>query len=336
MAAYFSALSPGDRILGMKLAQGGHLTHGMALNFSGRLYEVHGYGVRQRRPSGSTTTRSSRRPRRSGPKLIVGGASAYPRIIDFDRMADIAHAVGALLFVDMAHIAGLVAAGLHPSPFPHADIVTTTTHKTLRGARGGLIFGRRELPPTVDPADFPMVKGRTSRRRSTRASSRASRAARSMHVIAGKAVGFKLALTDEFRRVPAPGPGQRRGRSPRPCRRGHAAGLGRHRQPPDPGRRDLVRGHRQGGRAPPRRDRDHRQQERHPVRPAPAEHVVRYPARHAGHDHAAASARTRCATIGRIIVEAIRRRDDPPPRLASPPRSPRSSPGSRSPASAEV
>ena len=129
----------------MSLAHGGHLTHGMALNFSGRYFEVHAYGVRQdtERIDYDALEAQAKEIR---PKLIIGGASAYPRIIDFPRMADIAHSVGALLWVDMAHIAGLVAADLHPSPFPHADLVTTTTHKTLRGARGGLIFSRRNLP----------------------------------------------------------------------------------------------------------------------------------------------------------------------------------------------
>src|SRR5689334_6560219 len=158
MAAYFSVLHPGDRILGMNLAHGGHLTHGMALNFSGKLYEVHAYGVREdtERIDYDAMEAQAREVR---PKLIVGGASAYPRLWDFERMADIAHSVGALLFVDMAHVAGLVAAGVHPSPFPHADIVTTTTHKTLRGPRGGMIFGRTELPEGIDAADFPALKG---------------------------------------------------------------------------------------------------------------------------------------------------------------------------------
>ena len=148
MASYFSVLEPGDPILGMKLDQGGHLTHGMKLNFSGKLYEVHAYGVREdtERIDYDALATQAEEVR---PKLIVAGASAYPRIIDFERMAAIAHGVGALLFVDMAHIAGLVAAGVHPSPFPHADIVTTTTHKTLRGPRGGLIFSRLELPSDV-------------------------------------------------------------------------------------------------------------------------------------------------------------------------------------------
>jgi len=193
MAAYFSVIEPGDRILGMKLDQGGHLTHGMKLNFSGRLYEVHAYGVRQdtERIDYDALEAQAAQVR---PKVIVAGASAYPRIIDFERMAAIAHGVGALLFVDMAHVAGLVAAGVHPSPFPHADIVTTTTHKTLRGPRGGLIFSRLELPGDVNAGDFPKRWARRSgttsggrsrmRRRWPRASphavSASSRAARTI------------------------------------------------------------------------------------------------------------------------------------------------------------
>ena len=197
MAVYLSTVNPGDRVLGMKLDQGGHLTHGMALNFSGRYFEIHGYGVSpdDERIDYDALERQAREVR---PKLIIGGASAYPRIIDFERMADIAHAVGALLWVDMAHIAGIVAAGLHPSPFPHADLVTTTTHKTLRGARGGLIFGRRELPASVDPADFPMVKPNLAAT-IDRSVFPGVQGGPLEHVIAGKAVGFKLALGDEFR-----------------------------------------------------------------------------------------------------------------------------------------
>ncbi len=198
MAAYFSVLEPGDRVMGMRLDQGGHLTHGMKLNFSGRLYEIHAYGVREdtERIDYDALEAQAAEVR---PKLIVGGASAYPRIIDFERMAEIAHGVGALLFVDMAHIAGLVAAGVHPSPFPHADIVTTTTHKTLRGPRGGLIFCRNELPPSADPARFPTV--RTSLAATVdRTVFPGVQGGPLMHVIAGKAVGFQLALTEEFRR----------------------------------------------------------------------------------------------------------------------------------------
>ena len=197
MAAYFSVLQPGDRIMGMNLAHGGHLTHGMALNFSGRLYEVHAYGVRQdtERIDYDAMEAQAHEVR---PRLIVGGASAYPRTWEFERMAAIAHDVGALLFVDMAHVAGLVAAGVHPSPFPHADLVTTTTHKTLRGPRGGLVFSRIDLPDAVDAAEYPAVKG-----------SLAASVDRNvfpgiqggplMHVIAAKAVAFKLAAEDTFR-----------------------------------------------------------------------------------------------------------------------------------------
>ncbi|HMJ80409.1 MAG TPA: serine hydroxymethyltransferase [Candidatus Dormibacteraeota bacterium] len=197
MAAYFSVLQPGDRILGMNLAHGGHLTHGMALNFSGKLYEVHAYGVRQdtERIDYDALEAQAWEVR---PKLIVGGASAYPRLWDFERMAAIAHSVGALLFVDMAHVAGLVAAGVHPSPFPHADIVTTTTHKTLRGARGGLIFSRNELPDSVDPADFPALKGSLAAG-IDKAVFPGVQGGPLMHVIAGKAVAFKLAMGEPFR-----------------------------------------------------------------------------------------------------------------------------------------
>ncbi|MGH2406773.1 MAG: serine hydroxymethyltransferase [Candidatus Limnocylindrales bacterium] len=197
MVAYMSVLEPGDRFMGMNLAHGGHLSHGMALNFSGRLYQVHPYGVRESdgRIDYDALQRSAEEVR---PKLIVAGASAYPRIIDFERMAAIARGVGALLMVDMAHIAGLVAAGVHPSPFPHADIVTTTTHKTLRGARGGMIFSRLELPSAVDAAAFPAVKG-TLAQSVDRNVFPGVQGGPLMHVIAGKAVGFKLAQTEEFR-----------------------------------------------------------------------------------------------------------------------------------------
>jgi glycine hydroxymethyltransferase len=197
MAAYFSVLEPGDRMMGMNLAHGGHLTHGMKLNFSGRLYEVHPYGVRRdtERIDYDAMEAQALEVR---PKLIVGGASAYSRLWDFERMADIAHSVGALLFVDMAHIAGLVAAGIHPSPFPHADIVTTTTHKTLRGARGGMIFSRFELPPQVDPADYPTVRGSLAAT-IDRNVFPGIQGGPLMHVVAAKAVAFKLAAEEPFR-----------------------------------------------------------------------------------------------------------------------------------------
>ena len=197
MAVYLSTVNPGDRVLGMKLDQGGHLTHGMRLNFSGRYFEIHGYGVRpdDERIDYDALERQANEIR---PRLIIGGASAYPRIIDFERMADIAHSVGALLWVDMAHIAGLVAAGLHPSPFPHADLVTTTTHKTLRGARGGMIFSRFELPSSVNPADYPMVKPNLAAT-VDRSVFPGVQGGPLLHAIAGKAVAFELARSEEFR-----------------------------------------------------------------------------------------------------------------------------------------
>jgi glycine hydroxymethyltransferase len=197
MAAYFSVLLPGDRIMGMNLAHGGHLTHGMALNFSGRLYEVHAYGVRQdtERIDYDAMEAQAHEIR---PKLIVGGASAYPRTWDFERMAAIAHDVGALLFIDMAHVAGLIAADVHPSPFPHADLVTTTTHKTLRGPRGGLVFSRKELPGHVDAADYPAVKGSLAASLDRNVFP-GIQGGPLMHVIAAKAVALKLAAGEAFR-----------------------------------------------------------------------------------------------------------------------------------------
>ena len=196
-AAYFAVLQPGDRVLGLNLAHGGHLTHGMALNFSGRLYEIHAYGV-DRETERFDYDAIAALAREVRPKLIVTGATAYPRIIDFDRFAEIAHDVGALLFADMAHIAGLVAAGLHPTPFGPADIVTTTTHKTLRGPRGGLIFSRQELPEAVDRTDFPIVKG-TLAQAVDKAVFPGLQGGPLMHIIAAKAVALRLANTDQFR-----------------------------------------------------------------------------------------------------------------------------------------
>jgi glycine hydroxymethyltransferase len=181
MAAYFAVLNPGDKVLGMNLAHGGHLTHGSPVNFSGKLYEFHAYGVDEKTEQIDYDALEMQ-ARELKPKLIVAGATAYPRIFDFERMGKIAHENGALLMVDMSHIAGLVAAGVHPTPFGHADIVTSTTHKTLRGPRGGLVFCRADLAKAVDKAVFPGIQGGPL-----------------MHVIAAKAVALKLAATDEFR-----------------------------------------------------------------------------------------------------------------------------------------
>ena len=181
LAVYFALLNPGDTVLGMSLAEGGHLTHGSPVNMSGKYYNFVPYGIN------SETGRLDYDAletlvKEHKPKLVVAGASAYPRVIDFERIANIAHANGALLMVDMAHIAGLVAAGLHPSPFPFADIVTTTTHKTLRGPRGGMIMCKEEFAKAIDKAIFPGTQGGPL-----------------MHVIAGKAVCFGEALKPEFK-----------------------------------------------------------------------------------------------------------------------------------------
>ena len=181
MAAYTALIKPGDTVLGMSLDQGGHLTHGSPVNYSGTLYRFVPYGL-----SLETETidydELERMARAERPALIVGGASAYPRTIDFARLADIAHSVGAKLMVDMAHIAGLVATGAHPSPLDYADIVTSTSHKTLRGPRGGFILTNdEEIARAVDKAVFPGTQGGPL-----------------MHVIAGKAVAFGEALTPEF------------------------------------------------------------------------------------------------------------------------------------------
>ena len=181
-AAYQALVKPGDSVLGMDLSQGGHLTHGAPANFSGKFYKVTSYGID---PNTHLIDYDNVRQIALSckPKLIVAGASAYARVIDFEKFAAIAKEVGAYLLVDMAHIAGLVAAGLHPSPVPHADVVTTTTHKTLRGTRGGLILcNDLELGKKLDRAVFPGVQGGPL-----------------MHIIAAKAVSFGEVLTDEFK-----------------------------------------------------------------------------------------------------------------------------------------
>ena len=197
MAAYFAVLQPGDRVLGLNLAHGGHLSHGMAINFSGRLFEIHAYGV-NRETELIDYEALDALAQDVRPKMIIAGATAYSRIIDFERMADIAHRSGGLLMADMAHIAGLVAAGLHPTPFGHADIVTTTTHKTLRGPRGGLIFSRLELPEVIDRERFPVVKGSLAQA-VDKAVFPGLQGGPLMHVIAAKAVALHLAATAEFR-----------------------------------------------------------------------------------------------------------------------------------------
>lgn len=177
---YFAMLKPGDKILGMDLSHGGHLTHGSKVNMSGKYFDVAFYGVdKETEMIDYDIVRDA--AKRENPKMIVAGASAYPRTIDFKIFKEIADEVGALLMVDMAHIAGLVAAGLHPNPVPYADFVTTTTHKTLRGPRGGMILCKEEYAKKIDKAIFPGIQGGPL-----------------MHIIAAKAVCFKEAMEDDF------------------------------------------------------------------------------------------------------------------------------------------
>ncbi|WP_455631341.1 serine hydroxymethyltransferase [Megamonas sp.] len=181
-AVFFALLNPGDTILGMNLTDGGHLTHGSPVNISGKYFKIIPYGV-DKETERIDYDEMERLAKEHKPKLIIGGASAYSRIIDFERMAQIAKSVGAYLMIDMAHIAGLVAAGLHPNPVEYADVVTTTTHKTLRGPRGGLILCKdAEFGKQFNKAIFPGIQGGPL-----------------MHIIAAKAVAFKEALSDEFK-----------------------------------------------------------------------------------------------------------------------------------------
>ncbi|MDR1263572.1 MAG: serine hydroxymethyltransferase [Oscillospiraceae bacterium] len=185
MAVYFALLNPGDTIMGMNLSHGGHLTHGSPVNISGKYFKIIPYGVSES-DERIDYDALHRQALESRPKMIVAGASAYPRVIDFERLAATAKDSGALLMVDMAHIAGLIAAGLHPSPIPHADIVTTTTHKTLRGPRGGMILCKKAYAKAIDKAVFPGIQGGPL-----------------MHVIAGKAACFHEALQPSFKEYQA-------------------------------------------------------------------------------------------------------------------------------------
>lgn len=181
MAVYFATLKPGDKVLGMDLAHGGHLTHGSGVNFSGQLFNFISYGV-DRKTEQIDMEKVEQIAFENKPKMIVAGASAYPRFIDFEGFRKIADEIGALFMVDMAHIAGLVAAGVHPSPVPYADFVTTTTHKTLRGPRGGLILAKEKWGKVLNSHIFPGIQGGPL-----------------MHVIAAKAVAFKEAMSDAFK-----------------------------------------------------------------------------------------------------------------------------------------
>ena len=181
MAVYFATLKPGDKVLGMDLAHGGHLTHGSRVNFSGQLYNFISYGV-DRKTEQINMEEVERIAFENHPKMIVAGASAYSRFIDFEGFRKIADQIGALFMVDMAHIAGLIAGGVHPSPIPYADFVTSTTHKTMRGPRGGLILAKNRYAKAIDSKIFPGIQGGPL-----------------VHVISAKAVGFKEAMADSFK-----------------------------------------------------------------------------------------------------------------------------------------
>ena len=267
LAVYFALLQPGDTVLGMNLAEGGHLTHGSPVNMSGALYNFVAYGV-DPETGRIDYDKLMAQALEVRPKLIVAGASAYPRAIDFAKFREIADACGAKLMVDMAHIAGLVAAGLHQNPVPYADVVTTTTHKTLRGPRGGLILCKEEYAKAIDKAIFPGTQGGPL-----------------MHIIAAKARVPGRGLAARLQRVRPAGGEQRPGPGQGPAGPGREAGVRRHGQPPDAHRPDGQRAHRQGAGAPPGRGVHHRQQEHCPRGEAqPLYHQRRAPG-HPGRHH---------------------------------------------------
>lgn len=270
-AALFALAQPGDTILGLDLAHGGHLTHGMRLNFSGKQFNVVAYHVDE---AGLVDMAEVERlAKEHRPKVIIAGWSAYPRQLDFAEFRRIADEVEAFLWVDMAHFAGLVAAGLHPNPVEHADVVTSTTHKTLGGPRGGIILAKKAFAKKLNSSVFPGFQGGPLE-----------------HVIAAKAVSFKVAASEDFKerqrrtvegaRILAErltAPDARAAACERPLRR-----YGR---PPDPGRPARLGARRPAGRGPPPRGRHHGQPQRRPERPAPADGHLRPADRHARPRH---------------------------------------------------
>ena len=267
MAVYFAACSPGDTVLGMNLSHGGHLSHGSPANFSGKFYKIVPYGV-----SRDTETidydELARIARESKPKMIVVGASAYPRTIDFNKFRAVADEVGAVIMADIAHIAGLVATGLHPSPVPVCEYVTTTTHKTLRGPRGGLIMCKEPYIKILNSRVFPGMQGGPL-----------------MHVIAAKAVALQEALMPEFATYQQQIVKNAQAMAAQLKDEGFRSGIGRYGQSSDAGGPDLQGSHRErrAGSAGP--GGHHRQQERHPVRHAGTDGDQRHPHRHACADH---------------------------------------------------
>jgi glycine hydroxymethyltransferase len=266
-AVFMAFLQPGDTIMGMSLAEGGHLTHGMKLNMSGKWFNVVAYGLNEKEEI--DYERMEALAHEHKPKLIIAGASAYALKIDFARFAKVAKDVGAIFMVDMAHYAGLIAAGIYPNPVPHADVVTSTTHKTLRGPRGGIILMKAEHEKAINSAIFPGLQGGPL-----------------MHVIAGKAVAFKEAMSKDFKHVSGTGRRQRAGDVQGADRTRSAHRLRSHRVACVPGRSASQEPDRQGCRSRLGPRPYHGQQERHSERPAKAVCHLRHPHRHAGDDHA--------------------------------------------------
>ncbi len=267
LAAFFAFVQPGDTVMGMNLSEGGHLSHGSPVNISGKYFHIVPYGV-DPETERIDYDKLEKIAEECRPKMIIGGASAYPRIIDFERMAAIAHKVGAFLMIDMAHIAGLVAAGLHPSPVPYADVVTTTTHKTLRGPRGGMILCPEKYAKQIDKAVFPGTQGGPL-----------------MHIIAAKAVALGEALKPEFKDYQKQIIKKRRCPGGRTDQTGSAAGFRRYGQPSGTGGYPVQRPHRQGSGTHAGCHRHHLQQEHHPQRPGQPLCDQRHPSGCAGCHH---------------------------------------------------
>ena len=270
-------LEPGDTFLGLALDHGGHLSHGMKINVSGKLYNPVPYHV-SREDFLVDMDEVERLAQEHKPALIVTGWSAYPRQLDFAAFREIADSVGAKLMVDMAHFAGLVAAGEHPNPVEHADVVTTTIHKTLCGPRSGMILCREEHAKAIDKAIFPGQQGGPL-----------------MHTVAAKAVALQIAASEQFRAAPAADDRQRAGVRRRPRSRRRAGPHRRHRRPPRPRRPDPDRPRRPDRGGPARRGRDHRQPQRDPLRRAAADEPLRPADRHPGADHPRHGRGRRCA-----------------------------------------
>ena len=298
-AVYMALLEPGDKIMGLALDHGGHLTHGMKLNISGKLYEVVAYHV-SRDDFRVDMAEVERLAHEEQPKVIVAGWSAYPRQLDFAAFREIADAVGAKLFVDMAHFAGLVAAGEHPNPVEHAHVTTTTVHKTLCGPRSGLILCGEELAKDIDRSIFPGTQGGPL-----------------MHIIAAKAVALEIAASEPFRARQRQTIANARAFAEALIANGVDVLTGRHRRPPRARRPRPHRARRQDGRGAARGGRDHGQPQRDPVRRAAADESVGPADRHAGPDHPRAGrgrhARDRRGDRGRALRQ-LRGREGRPAR----------------------